>query len=131
MSVNKWIGIGNLGKDVEMRYTQGGTAIANFTIATSESYKDKDGNKQTKTEWHRIVAFGKLAEICGEFLSRGKQVYIEGKIQTRDWEDKEGIKRYTTEIVANQMRMLGGKGTPSTEDNESGYGSDENADIPF
>ena len=105
--VNKVILIGRLGKDPEMRYTPDGTAIANFTIATSEEWKDKStGKKQERTEWHRIVAFRRLAEICGEYLSKGKQVYIEGRLQTRDWEDKGGNKRYTTEIVASQMQML-------------------------
>ena len=93
-----------------MRYTPGGLAVANFTLATSENRTSKDGTKETKTEWHRLVAFGKLAEICGEYLHKGKQIYIEGRIQTRNWEDKEGNKRYTTEIVANQMQMLGSRG---------------------
>jgi len=105
--INKAILVGRLGKDPEIRYTPSGTAIANFTMATSENYKDKDGQKQERTEWHRIVAFGKLAEICGEYLAKGKQVYIEGRIQTRSWDDKEGNKKYMTEIVANTMQMLG------------------------
>ncbi|MBI5327018.1 MAG: single-stranded DNA-binding protein [Deltaproteobacteria bacterium] len=108
MSVNKAILIGRLGRDTEIKYTTSGMAIANLTIATSENYKDKDGQKQEKIEWHRIVAFGKLAEICGEYLSKGKQVYVEGRIQTRSWEDKDGSKKYITEIVANSMQMLGG-----------------------
>lgn len=107
--INKVILVGNLGADPEIRYTPGGMAVANFSLATSETFS-KDGQKQTKTEWHKIVAFGKLAEICGEYLSKGKQVYIEGKIQTRSWEDKEGVKKYMTEIVANSMQMLGSKG---------------------
>lgn len=107
--LNKVILIGNLGRDPEVRYTPSGLAIANFSIATSENWANKNGEKETRTEWHRIVAFGKLGEICGEYLSRGKQVYIEGRLQTREWEDKEGIKRYTTEIVASQMLMLGAK----------------------
>ena len=105
--VNKVILVGNLGADPEIRYTPGGTAVANFRIATTESYKNKEGQKEEKTEWHRIVTFGKLAEICGEYLAKGKQVYLEGRIQTSQWEDKEGNKRYTTEIVCNQMQMLG------------------------
>ena len=105
--INKAILVGRLGKDPEIRYTPSGTAIANFTMATSENYKDKDGQKQERTEWHRIVAFGKLAEICGEYLAKGKQVYIEGRIQTRSWDDKDGNKKYMTEIVANPMQMLG------------------------
>ncbi len=106
--VNKVILLGNLGADPEIRYTPSGMAVANFRIATSETRPNKEGQKETKTEWHRIVAFGKLAEICGEYLSKGKQVYIEGKIQTRAWEDKDKNKRYTTEILANSMQMLGG-----------------------
>ena len=105
--VNKAILVGRLGKDPEIKYTPSGTAIANFTMATSENYKDKNGQKQERTEWHRIVAFGKLAEICGEYLAKGKQVYVEGRIQTRSWDDKDGNKKYMTEIVANTMQMLG------------------------
>ncbi|HKJ88451.1 MAG TPA: single-stranded DNA-binding protein [Gammaproteobacteria bacterium] len=111
--VNKAILIGNLGADPEVRYTASGTAVANFRIATSENYTTKDGTRETRTEWHRIVTFGKLAEICGEYLSKGRQVYIEGRIQTRGWEDREGSKRYTTEVVANQMQMLGGRDSGS------------------
>lgn len=106
--LNKAILIGNLGRDPEIRYTPGGLAVANFSIATTENWT-KDGQKESRTEWHRIVAFGRLAEICGEYLAKGRQVYIEGKIQTRDWEDKDGNKRSTTEIVANQMQMLGSR----------------------
>jgi single-strand DNA-binding protein len=105
--VNKAILVGNLGADPEIRYTPAGVAVANFRIATSENWVTKSGEKQERTEWHRIVAFGKLAEICGQYLNKGKQVYIEGRIQTRQWEDKEGGKRYTTEIVASTMQMLG------------------------
>ncbi|MBE9532275.1 MAG: single-stranded DNA-binding protein [Proteobacteria bacterium] len=112
--VNKVILVGNLGADPEVRYSPSGMAIANFRIATTESYKNKDGQKEDKTEWHRIVSFGKLAEICGEYLNKGKQVYIEGKIQTSQWEDKEGNKRYTTEIICNQMQMLGRVGDKGT-----------------
>jgi len=108
--VNKAIIIGRLGRDPEVRYTPDGTAIANFSVATSEEWKDKaSGEKREKTEWHRIVAFRRLGEICGEYLAKGRQVYIEGRIQTRDWEDKDGNKRYTTEIVASQMQMLGSR----------------------
>ncbi len=107
--LNKVILIGNLGRDPEVRYTPGGLAVANFSLATSEAWTNKEGEKETRTEWHKIVAWGRLGEICGEYLSKGKQVYIEGRIQTREWEDKEGIKRYTTEIVASQMLMLGSK----------------------
>lgn len=109
-SVNKWIGIGNLGKDVEMRYTASGDAIANFSIACTESWKDKQsGEKKEMTEWVRCSVFGKLAEICGQYLKKGSQVYIEGSLRTRKWTDKEGIERYTTEIRVDDMKMLGGK----------------------
>jgi len=107
MAVNKCILVGNLGKDPELRYTASGTAVCNFSLATTERYKDRDGNSQEKTEWHNIVAWRQLAEICGKYLSKGRQVYIEGKIQTRSYEDRDGNKRYTTEIVADQMQMLG------------------------
>ena len=108
--INKAIIVGSLGKDPEVRYMPDGSAVANFSIATSEDWKDKStGEKKERTEWHRIVAFRKLGEICGEFLSKGKLVYIEGRIQTRSWDDKDGNKRYTTEIVASDMQMLGSK----------------------
>ena len=103
MSVNKVILIGNLGKDPEVRYTPGGQAVANFTIATNENWTDKQGQKQERTEWHRIVVWGKAAELCGEYLSKGRQVYIEGRLQTREWTNKEGQKQYTTEVVANPI----------------------------
>ncbi len=109
-SVNKVILIGNLGKDPEVRYTPSGKAVANFTLATTDNWT-KDGEKQTRTEWHRIVAWDRLGEICGEYLSKGSQVYIEGSIQTRQWEDQEGNKRQTTEIRAWKMQMLGSRGT--------------------
>jgi single-strand DNA-binding protein len=116
-SLNKAMLIGNLGRDPEIRYTGDGRAITNFTLATKEEWRDKETNeKKDRTEWHRIVVYGKLAEICGQYLSKGKQVYIEGRIQTREWEDKEGNKRTTTEIVAGNMVMLGSRGdgpTPS------------------
>lgn len=115
--LNKATLIGRLGGDPEVRYTQSGTAVANFTVATSERWKDKDGQQQEQTEWHRIVAFARLGEICGEYLSKGSQVYIEGRIQTRSWDDKDGNKRYTTEIVAREMKMLGSK-----NDNSGGGG---------
>ncbi|TMA27945.1 MAG: single-stranded DNA-binding protein [Deltaproteobacteria bacterium] len=106
--VNKVILIGNLGKDPEVRYTPGGQAVANFTIATNEAWTDKQGQKQERTEWHRIVVWGKTAENCGEYLSKGRQVYIEGRLQTREWTNKEGAKQYTTEVVANQVTFLQG-----------------------
>jgi len=109
--VNKVILIGNLGGDPEVKYTAGGSAVTNVTIATSENWKDKTtGENQERTEWHRVVFFGKLAEIAGEYLKKGSQVYVEGRLQTRKWQDKEGQDRYTTEIVANEMQMLGGRG---------------------
>jgi single-strand DNA-binding protein len=109
--VNKVILVGNLGKDPDMKYTASGAAIANITIATSESWNDKQtGEKVEKTEWHRVVAFQRLAEIMGEYLRKGSQVYIEGKLQTRKWQDQNGQDRYTTEVVANDMQMLGSRG---------------------
>jgi len=108
--INKAILVGRLGKDPEVRYMQDGTMVTNFTLATDEYWKDKNGERMQKTEWHRIVTFRKLAETCSNFLSKGKLVYIEGKIQTRAWEDKEGVKRYTTEIIANNMQMLDARG---------------------
>jgi single-strand DNA-binding protein len=109
--VNKVILVGNLGKDPEMKYTASGAAIANITVATSESWNDKQsGEKQEKTEWHRVVFFRRLAEIVGEYLRKGSQVYIEGKLQTRKWQDQNGQDRWTTEVVGNEMQMLGGRG---------------------
>ncbi len=105
--INKAILVGNLGKDPEIRYSPSGTAVATFSLATTENVPNKDGGREERTEWHRVVAFGRLAEICGEYLAKGRQVYIEGRIQTRDWEDRDGNKRYTTEIVAQTMQMLG------------------------
>ncbi len=108
--LNKVMLIGHLGKDPEMRFTQSGMAVANFTIATNEVWTDKASNeKKERTEWHRIVVFGKLGEICGQYLAKGKQVYVEGRLQTRSW-DQDGVTRYTTEIVANDMQMLDSKG---------------------
>lgn len=107
--VNKVILIGNLGADPEVRYTASGTPVANFRLATSETWNDKEGQRQERTEWHRIVAWGRLAELSGEYLSKGRQVYIEGRIQTRQWDDREGNKRYTTEIVAQNLTFLGGR----------------------
>jgi single-strand DNA-binding protein len=110
MSVNKVILVGRLGKDPEVRFTSGGQAVANFTMATDYSYKDRNGERQKRTEWHRIVAWRKLAEIIQQYLKKGSLIYIEGRIETREWQDKEGQKRYTTEIIADEMRMLGGRG---------------------
>ena len=108
-SVNKVILIGNLGRDPEMRYATNGDAIANIAIATSEQWKDKSGEKQEKTEWHRVVFFGKLAEIVSQYLKKGSSIYLEGKLQTRKWQNKEGQDQYTTEIVGERMQMLGSK----------------------
>ncbi len=108
--VNKAILVGNLGRDPEMRYTSNGTAVCNFSVATNEVYQDRSGQRQKRTEWHNIVVWSKLAEICNQYLTKGKQVYIEGRIQTREWDDRDGNRRRTTEIVANEMKMLSGPG---------------------
>ncbi len=119
--INKVILVGNLGSDPELRYTGSGTAVCNFSLATTESYKDRDGNQVENTEWHRVVAWARLAEICGEYLKKGRQVYIEGQLQTRQWEDKDGNTKYTTEIKAREMQMLGGRddGGGSSDDGGS------------
>ena len=119
-SLNKVMLIGNLGKDPEVRYTQAGTAVANFSMATAERFKAKNGEYEERTEWHNVTAWGKLAEICGEYLTKGKLVYIEGRLQTRKWEDKDGKDRYTTEVVADKMVMLGGKGEKKEEKPDAG-----------
>jgi single-strand DNA-binding protein len=107
--VNKVILVGNLGRDPEVRFTPSGQAVANFSIATTDSWTDKAGQKQERTEWHRIVVWGKLGELCGEYLKKGRQAYVEGRLQTREWNDKEGKKNQTTEVVANQVVFLGGR----------------------
>ena len=127
--VNKVILVGFTGNDPETRYTPEGKAVTNFSLATDESWKDKDGNKQEKVEWHKIVAWGKLAEICNEYLHKGKQIYIEGRIQTDQWEDKEGNKRYTTKIIASTMQMLGSKGDSQPVDDAPV--DDDTGTIPF
>ena len=140
--INKAILVGRLGSDPEVRYTPSGVAVANFNIATSEEWKDKDtGEKKERTEWHRIVAWSKLGEICGEYLSKGRQVYVEGRIQTRSWEDRDGNKRYTTEIVASDVQFLGGRdagsgaraegGAPASNFESSAVQAPEDDDIPF
>jgi single-strand DNA-binding protein len=106
-SVNKVIIVGNLGADPELRYTPSGKAVATFNVATREQWTGKEGEKEERTEWHRVVAWARLGEICGEYLHKGSQVYVEGRLQTRSWEDREGNKRYTTEIIAQIMQMLG------------------------
>lgn len=108
--LNKHMIIGHLGADPEVRYTQAGMTVANFRVATTERYTDKSGAKQEKTEWHKVVAFNKLADICKDFLHKGSQVYVEGKSTTRKWEDRDGNTRYTTEIEARELVMLGGAG---------------------
>ncbi len=108
-SVNKVILVGNLGRDPEVRYMPDGGAITNVSIATTDTWKDKDGSKQEKTEWHRVVFFSRLAEIAGEYLKKGSQIYIEGRLQTRKWQDKDGQEKYSTEVIAEKMQMLGGK----------------------
>ena len=108
-SVNKVILIGNLGRDPETRYTTGGDAVTTLNIATSEQWKDKNGEKQERTEWHRVVLFGRQAEIAGEYLKKGRSVYIEGRLQTRKYTDKDGVEKYSTEIVADRMQLLGGR----------------------
>lgn len=124
-SINKVMIIGRVGKDPEIRYTTSGDAICNLTVATSESWKDKaTGEKKELTEWNRISMFGRLAEIAGQYLKKGSQVYIEGSLRTRKWTDKEGVERYTTEIRADEMKMLGSKpdgGSSSNDSGDSGY----------
>jgi single-strand DNA-binding protein len=125
--LNKVILIGRLGKDPEVHYTPDGKMITNFNLATDEQWKDKQGEKVQKTEWHKIVVFGKLAEICGNYLVKGKLVYLEGKLQTRSWENKDGVKQYTTEIVANDMKMLGDKQKAEAEPQQP----PQESDVPF
>ena len=140
--INKAILVGRLGADPEVRYLPDGTMVTNFNMATDEVRKDKNGERVQKTEWHRVVTFGKLAETCGNYLNKGKLVYIEGRIQTRNWEDKEGIKRYTTEIVASDMKFLESKGqgqgaprgtSPAQEGAPSYFSPDSlpDDDVPF
>jgi single-strand DNA-binding protein len=146
-SVNKVILIGNLGRDPELRYTPSGQPVANFTLATTDNYTSKAGDREERTEWHRIVAWGKTAELCAQYLSKGRSVYIEGRLQTREWENKEGQKQRTTEVVANTVQFLGppkgaagagGGGRPSRpagEGGEAGYDAPSapppDDDIPF
>ena len=120
--VNKVIIVGNLGQDPEVRYMPNGNAVANITVATSESWKDQQGQMQERTEWHRIVLYRRLAEIAGEYLRKGSKVYLEGRLQTREWQDPQGQKRYTTEIIANEMQMLGGRQSASFSGGEAEFG---------
>jgi single-strand DNA-binding protein len=143
--VNKVILIGNLGRDPELRYTQSGQAVANFTLATTESWNKREGGREERTEWHRIVAWGRTAELCAQYLSKGRTVYIEGRLQTREWENREGQKQKTTEVVALSVQFLGGPrgsgagggpsgGPGSADGSEPGPGSDgppPGDDIPF
>ncbi len=126
--INKAIIVGNLGADPEIRYTQSGSQVATFNVATTERWKDKEGQQQESTEWHRIVAWQRLAEICGEYLHKGSRVYIEGKIQTRKWQDQNGNDRYTTEIIAREMKMLDRR--ESGSDSYGGGGSQQNYPEP-
>jgi single-strand DNA-binding protein len=130
--VNKVILVGNLGANPEMRFTQGGQAVANLRLATTERWTDKGGQRQESTEWHRVVLFGKTAEIAGQYLTKGRQVYIEGRIRTRQWQDQQGQKRYTTEIVANNMTLLGGRGAErGPEDMGATVPPDDTANVDF
>lgn len=122
-SVNKVMLIGRLGTDPEVRYTSGGGAVANFSMATNDTWTDKSGQRQERTEWHRIVVWGKTAELCGQYLSKGRQAYIEGRLQTREWTDKEGQKRYTTEVVAQTVQFLGGPGDRAGGERATGTGA--------
>ena len=119
MSVNKVIILGRLGQDPELKTTPSGASVCQFSLATSESWTDRNGQKQEKTEWHRIVVWNKLADLCNQYLSKGRQAFVEGKIQTRSWEDRDGNKRYTTEIVANTVQFIGGQ--TAQMDNQSSY----------
>lgn len=133
-SVNKVILIGNLGRDPETRYMSNGEAVTNITVATTDTWKDRSGEKQEKTEWHRVTFYRKLAEIAGEYLKKGRQVYIEGRLETRKWTDKSGNERYTTEVIASDMKMLGSRsGSGSFEPNAtapSGSASNSPAEQP-
>lgn len=135
-SLNKAMIIGNLGADPEVRYTQNNTAVANLSVATTERYKDRNGELQERTEWHRVVAWGRLAEICQEYLKKGSLVYFEGRIETNQWEDKEGQKRYTTEIRALEMQILDSRSENRSQSNGSAVASqavglEEEGDLPF
>ena len=141
MSVNKALLIGNLGKDPEVRFTASGRAVARFPVATSEVWNDAEGQRQERTEWHNVVVWGKQAETCGQYLAKGRQVYVEGSIRTRQYDDKEGNRRYITEIIAQRVQFLGGgggrgaeaaRGAPAAEEPPAGApGAAEDDDIPF
>jgi single-strand DNA-binding protein len=126
--VNKVIILGRLGADPETKNISSGSTVTSFSLATSEAWKDKDGNKQERTEWHRVVVWGKLAEICGKYLAKGRQAFVEGRLQTRSWEDQQGVKKYTTEIVANNVQFVGGNANVS---DNTGFDRSSNDDSPF
>lgn len=139
-SVNKVILVGNLGRDPELRYIPSGQAVANFTLATNDRWRDKEGNNQERTEWHRIVVWGKSAENCAQYLQKGRSVYIEGRLQTREWEDKDGNKRQTTETIAQVVQFLGGRGGGGAAEDSGSSGADSgggqpsgppSSDVPF
>ncbi len=124
MSVNKVILLGRLGQDPELKHTPSGTAVCNFSLATSEYWADKTGQRQERTEWHRVVVWGKLAELCNQYLGKGRQAFVEGRLQTRSWDAQDGSKRYTTEIVATTVQFIGAQGQPGQSQGQSqGYGS--------
>lgn len=140
--INKVMVIGRMGADPEVKTVTGGNTVARLSVATSESWKDREGQKQERTEWHRVVVWGKLAELCGKYLSKGRQVYVEGRLQTRSWEDQQGQKKYTTEIVANTVQFLGGGNANASQDRggDNDFGSqdfgpepafDNSDEIPF
>src|SRR5262245_20349143 len=131
MGVNKVLLIGNLGANPEVRFTQGGQAVANLRIATTERWTDRNGQKQEQTEWHNVVVWGKQAEIVGQYLTKGRQVYIEGRIRTRQWQDQQGQKRYTTEVVAQRVQMLGGRSEAGREDMGATVPPDDNVTTDF
>ena len=129
-TVNKVIIVGRLGKDPDMRYTPSGTAVANFSVATNYATKDQDGNWNDQTEWHNVSAFGRLAEIAGEYLKKGKLVYVEGRLQTRNWEDQNGVKHYRTDIVASDMQLLGSRSESETATETSAPAAEQTAPTP-
>lgn len=128
--VNRMTLVGNLGGDPEMKYTAGGTAICKLRVATKETWKDRDGNLQERTEWHRVVVFGKQGEACGQYLSKGRQVYVEGSLRTSTWDDKDGIKRYMTEVNARDVQFLGGNGQGNGQGAGDGSGQDGGQTAP-
>ena len=130
MSVNKVILLGRLGQDPELKYTPGGAAVCNFSLATTEAWTDKQGQKQEKTEWHRIVVWGKLAELCNQYLAKGRQAFLEGRLQTRSWDDKDGNKKYTTEIMASTVQFIGGASASNNQNVESSQNNQGPAAAP-